>query len=542
MVMHLFNSCNKFDVRSGIENNKKDVFEISSAAPHALTTVVAELKRQNVMTGFLKDFVVKEGYPLWDKSIYQKLEKNNPAVFNARGGEEVADTVVYTPIALLDSNFVNGFLLSKVFGDSVELYLYRANDYDLYPYGGVDGSVLTAEFITLKLIELNDAAFGKHKYEIKDSFLFRDFHNGKPNFIRTVIEINLNSSVAGKYALFPACFETVNCWCLRNPGRCDPDKKCLSSGCDRCYRCIEVECNTIALPGGGAGGGSTPNWPPDPPTNPGGGGGNNPPAPTNCTGVNECRPGSQIVEGKVPCGGCGGGPIIVIPPEVIPVNYQSPNWIIFDSSFRALYPCQTTLLDSAQNINLFTKEILYETFNINDEINLKLFHKNLYPDTLTVAENYSQSYVSGVFRSSIRFNTYYLNKSTNEYLLTVYLHESVHAYLGYYKAKLDSGIITLNDFHQKFPLYKPETNSIEMQEHDLMANNYVQKFKNTILSFNPQTPDSVAHALAWSGLQHTNVWKRKSDTLVILKILEDAIEGSPLTLQNYPANTFTKCP
>ncbi len=280
MVMHLFNSCNKFDVRTGIENNKKDVFEISSAAPHALTKVVAELKRQNELTGFLKDFVIKEGYPLWDKSIYQKLEKNNPAVFNARGGEEVADTVVYTPIALLDSNFVNGFLLSKVFGDSVELYLYRANDYDLYPYGGVDGSVLTAEFITLKLIELNDAAFGKNKYEVKDSFLFRDFHNGKPNFIRTVIEINLDSSVAGKYAFFPACFETLNCYCLRRAGNCDGDHKCLTTGCDRCYWCIDVDCTTIALPGGGAGGGSTPNWPPDPPTNPGGGGGNNPPAPT----------------------------------------------------------------------------------------------------------------------------------------------------------------------------------------------------------------------------------------------------------------------
>lgn len=120
--------------------------------------------------------------------------------------------------------------------------------------------------------------------------------------------------------------------------------------------------------GGGGSNGGTPNWPPDPPTNPGGGGGNNPPGPTNCTGVNECRPGSQIVEGKVPCGGCGSGPITTIPIDDDPINsngYYLSRINQLDSLLNSdefgIVPCDSLILIAMESYGTMYQDVASHT-------------------------------------------------------------------------------------------------------------------------------------------------------------------------------------
>ena len=48
----------------------------------------------------------------------------------------------------------------------------------------------------------------------------------------------------------------------------------------------------------------------------GGGGGSTSLNTGNCTVVSNCRPGTLIEEGRIPCGGCGPGPIVIVPEEV----------------------------------------------------------------------------------------------------------------------------------------------------------------------------------------------------------------------------------
>ncbi|MBC7934765.1 MAG: hypothetical protein H7Y86_05315, partial [Rhizobacter sp.] len=98
---------------------------------------------------------------------------------------------------------------------------------------------------------------------------------------------------------------------------------------DGCPQCSAFVCTNPPSPGG-SGTGTGTSWPPDPgpgafppPPGPssGGGGSNPPPGSGNCSGTNNCgQLRSLIIEGRVPCGGCGSGPIIVIPPDEPPIS------------------------------------------------------------------------------------------------------------------------------------------------------------------------------------------------------------------------------
>lgn len=83
---------------------------------------------------------------------------------------------------------------------------------------------------------------------------------------------------------------------------------------------------------------------------------------------------------------------------------------------------------------------------------------------------------------------------------------------------------------------------MDIDNHNIMANQYIPKFKTAILDFNSNVPDSVSNALAWSGLQNTNVWNRNPDTSQILRILNDAALGNATLWQNFPPKTLNKCP
>ena len=533
MVATLFNSCNKFDVRSGIELNNKDVFALAPSSLKALQKIVAELKRQNALTGFMKDFVAKEGYPLWEKSIYQKIEKNTPPVFNARGGEESADTVVYTPIALLDSNFVNGFLLSKVFGDSVELHLYRANDFDLYPYGKVDGSMVTAERITLTLMELEKNIYGQRKYKVLDSNLFK-VYKSDTLVLPSVATVELINT-SGHLKVFNYCVrmrKVSKCNC-EDKSNCDYNQGCNTCGYDFCFS-IGSEDPPL---GGGSGGSGNTNWPPDPPTSyPVGGGGNNPPPPNNCTGVNECRPGSQIVEGKVPCGGCGSGPIVMIPPENH--NYFNPynaDEVILDSSLNN-YPCVKRIIDSLTNyanINALAQVALNQVFGVNQRIKLtvKVDH-NLPFETDGTTEPGNINSMDSVYSTSIHLNKWMLDHSTQEYIAATIIHEAMHAYIRFCQHQVQNNYMDTTTFKNLFPLYWPPNVAYygssanyysigASVQHQVISSNLISIMTESLVNLFPNNNiratlrDSIYTGISWGGLQGTPSFYAHPDTMFI---------------------------
>ncbi|MFT3950217.1 MAG: hypothetical protein QM763_24845 [Agriterribacter sp.] len=184
----LFYACKKMDFASISKTTPVEkFFAIPANTPAPVIKVAEALKRQNDIGGFIPAFARKEGYPIWNKSVIQ--ERHITPNLSNRDGEGASEqaTLVFTPIVQQDSNKVNGFLFSRIINDSVELHLYRANDYDQYPYGPEDSSVVTAERITLALTELNYKVFGYKKHIIQDTFLFKKhFKLPAENFTRTI--------------------------------------------------------------------------------------------------------------------------------------------------------------------------------------------------------------------------------------------------------------------------------------------------------------------------------------------------------------------
>lgn len=240
-------------------------------------------------------------------------------------------------------------------GDSVELHLYRASDYDLFPYGKTDSSVVTAELVTMKLLELNDLVFGHKKYALADRHLF--LQNLSDYDFRT-----LESSMSQTAAMAVPCDYT--CYYLQT-------NACISTT-NWCTFCQLVTCFTnCPTTGTGGSGGGTPgggfNWPPDPPISTGGSGGGGGSGSGNGSGT--CRPNSSIIaEGRVPCGGDGPGPIVVLPPDETTFNPYIADTVIIDAALRNDFPCVARIIDSLTsyaNINALAQVALHEVFGIN---------------------------------------------------------------------------------------------------------------------------------------------------------------------------------
>src|SRR5205085_4420670 len=126
------------------------------------------------------------------------------------------------------------------------------------------------------------------------------------------------------------CVTYDNC-CHREP--------CTSTWCDECWQCRPYNCTTIYTGGSGSG-----SWPPNPTSPPPGGGGTGGgpgpggdptggTTPPDCTGVPNCISGTEVINGVLPCGNCGPGPIVIfVPPINDPSN--TGQYIFFDPTLN----------------------------------------------------------------------------------------------------------------------------------------------------------------------------------------------------------------
>ncbi len=251
-------------------------------------------------------FQKTEGYAIWNKSVVQ--ETKNPTVLGRDGEGSLTQTLVFTPVVLEDSNLVTSFFYSKIVGDSVELHLYRANDYDHFQYGNMNADTLTAERLALKLMELNYVVFGHEEFKLTDSLLFRqNYHSVTEPEIERTIAVNPGNSFApgpASNSLFTV--STVEICTIFN---CPPSNS-FAAGTTANFIKFCGSCEIVIVTGG------TYEWPPELPSGGTGGmGGGSGTPPPNCSGGTNCRSGSLIEEGRLPCGGCGNGPIVVVPAD-----------------------------------------------------------------------------------------------------------------------------------------------------------------------------------------------------------------------------------
>lgn len=309
----MLSACKKMDTADSPIHSRPSAngfFDLPQNAPSAVRKAVAEFARQDKITGFVKEMVATDGMPLWNKSIIEVTQKKNipTAGFDGGGGFEIEDTLVFTPILEQDSLSVNGFYLSKIVGDSVELHLYRGNDYDNYAYGHLSSDTLTAERIALELMRMNYVVFGHREFISTDPLLFASDAKDNADSLFRYRRIKLKEEE--QHGFGPAGTESflVTYVEICNIRFCESTARGNNSSNNVVIPCFTETCSTTVV--------LSDDWPteyPIPTTGGGGGGMGTPPANGNCTGSTNCREGSILLEGRLPCGNCGPGPIIFIP-------------------------------------------------------------------------------------------------------------------------------------------------------------------------------------------------------------------------------------
>ncbi|MEO7446159.1 MAG: hypothetical protein ABIT96_07085 [Ferruginibacter sp.] len=352
----MFNSCKKID-SSFNETNipaKADYFLLSDSFPLAVRKVAGELNRQNKLTNFLPKMIKQNGNPLWDKAIV--TYKNKPAASFTQQLQGETDTVVYVPFVAPNDNIVNSFIVGRV-NDSTKINLYRGSDYNKYRYGPVQDAYTTADKIAFQLLILNEQVFGHRTYMGTDKNLFQQFQQTVPDTSLFFIELNLEDPNPTSANYVHTYYLT---YCVPRP----------ATG-----SCNAISYNNITPGIGNWCCGSSSfqvedeyQWPPEdnPPTGggnggsgSGGGGGGSEPPEEDCTGET-CMATSQVMNGILPCGDCGPGPIVIAPEPETDANGFYYSRIAELNSILAADPFALEPCDSLTLINLQTYGAMYQ--------------------------------------------------------------------------------------------------------------------------------------------------------------------------------------
>ncbi len=316
--------CTKIDLQPLQKNESaffQRFFQVDSTAPRSVLLVANELKRQHAFTGFIDEFARKEGLPVWGKAI---IVKGNAQSFTTT--EE--DEKIIIPLVQYDTAKVKAALEATIdaITDEVFIKIFRFADYTALPYGPVTDSTYSAEKYVLKLIYLDELVFGQRDYGLLDNELFKDIATATPGGKMREIR-NSGSTNVLKCKTF---FHCINVW-----------PWCDQFRCDLCPMCQTTICYSEDP--------SFPNYDPSSGSTSGGTSGTGS-GTGNPTG-NNCYPGQPVVNGILPCGGGGNGPVIVVSDE--PTGLNS---VIYDTSFNnTLLKCQ---LDNLKLRSPFFNELL----------------------------------------------------------------------------------------------------------------------------------------------------------------------------------------
>lgn len=188
------------------------------------------------------------------------------------------------------------------------------------------------------------------------------------------------------------------------------------------------------------------------------------------------------------------------------------------------YPCAQDVLKQLPNMDTLAKEIL-RVFGVNEDVNLKFS-----PSSTLDSATDGMAICSGgsiIFNCTILLNTHVLTNSSKDYIVAVFIHEAIHAYIMHQKNILGANSQAFKDM---FPIYG--TYQGNDPQHNEMANNFINKMASVIKGFNPSISDMDARALAWGGLEMTTVWQNQ-DTTYIHEANRRAKSPTPADYINY---------
>ena len=159
-------------------------------------------------------------------------------------------------------------------------------------------------------------------------------------------------------------------------------------------------------------------------------------------------------------------------------------------------PCLKKALDKAKSSDVKgAMEKIIKELDGNAKVKIDISDKSeLLTSTGEVSDGKATaySYSNGTFSCSIILNQGILSNSTQEYIISTIIHETIHAYLQYQAGNTDN----------------------HSSNHEVMANKYVSIMSGYLVSIFPKLNAKDANALSWGGLQGTSLWSdsKKNDS------------------------------
>jgi hypothetical protein len=266
-------------------------FTLPNPTQPAVARIAQKLQQLHRQTGFISTLIEKDGFALWDKALIHLPARSGRSTNSGSN----SDTLIYIPLALSNSNYVDAFIYAKL-GDSIQLQLHRGREFANYGFGSLMDTANNAEKLAVQLMLLNENSFGHKDFKVLDDRLLKD--GSLPATARTrnrMVHIEPASTAQRRgfhTVQYEVCTSSQNLQCTSNHACC-PDGSC--SGCQaECWHTSTV-CQTLSVlvyidngdwglgDGGNTGGGGS------------GGGIFNP------NGPQPCNPTPLLDNGLLPC-------------------------------------------------------------------------------------------------------------------------------------------------------------------------------------------------------------------------------------------------
>ena len=502
----VFNACKKVDINVTEMNPVDRFFKLPANASPEIKRIIEDLKVKNEAHPFVEQFIVKEGYPLWEYAKMQQ-KKNNRSVLAKEDGEESAE-IIDIPVVQDSAKIVKDILSSKL-GEEILYKLYKGDEYVAYGFDkDPNRQSLSANDIVAKIMAFERDIWGEEYFKIFDNRLFDYWEAGdeKPqsfNVLLRVQELTIH--------MYWVCGTTTGGYVT---GDCDPAK-------EHCFDVIPIYCHnswqTYFDDGEDE---SVDGWTNTPIAEGGGGSGGSP----SINGSPGCVSrvwrrlewNNNYNALEDPC--TNAPPFIGLYGSNVVNDFEAitnyPDWFnSIDPTGLNDYPCLKSILEAITSSTNFYNTIQNFT-GTNATGNIK-FRTNNLTDIADVARTlHSQARQL----STIEFSLYLLSHSTKSFATITFVHEMIHADFDRILMRMGYDESIRNSYPKVIKalggLRRPE-----LTDHEFMSNEYIPYLKSVFQEvddalglgphYKPGTTEvdpDYYDAMAWSGLQETTAW------------------------------------
>ncbi|MBN8834125.1 MAG: hypothetical protein J0H76_07070 [Sphingobacteriales bacterium] len=153
----------------------RDFFNTPEGTDDLTKRIIKTLQHKNELKPFVTAFALKNGYPVWNKTLATMKNSQNPQSFvSSASNNNSNDTLICIPFVKQGSQRVAGFIEVKLSpGDSMDFRYRLTQDYKLLDYNVNESSLNTAENYASLMMQFEKMIFGYSHFKVTDHSLFR---------------------------------------------------------------------------------------------------------------------------------------------------------------------------------------------------------------------------------------------------------------------------------------------------------------------------------------------------------------------------------